>query len=294
VLYAELHGKLSSDIGDGAERLEDVLTSTVFGTLFAAGAWDVVSEWLSRACREDSDGLAIDARHGPIDYWFWPCLDNAEPDLVLRFGTTLVVIEAKYLSGKSGSCTPSCDVVPNDQLVREWRAIGAAADSSGYDPRLRDLVADPATRRVLIYLVRRNRYAHEVAELEHSLAQAPGANMYLLTWEHLDGVLATRVEVRWASELRRYLERRRVTAFRGFGHAFTGAPSKGLHVWKLQRTRVSPSFVDVMPRQPAISLLARRLSMFAPERGGWSRAVRVETAPLLHQLANRPTRFPEH
>jgi hypothetical protein len=31
------------------------------------------------------------------DYWFWPWLDNAEPDLVVQLGTTLVVIEAKYL-----------------------------------------------------------------------------------------------------------------------------------------------------------------------------------------------------
>lgn len=51
MLYAELHGKLSADIGDDAERREDVLTSTVLGTLFTAGAWDVLVEWLSRARR---------------------------------------------------------------------------------------------------------------------------------------------------------------------------------------------------------------------------------------------------
>jgi hypothetical protein len=107
-------------------------------------------------------------------------------------------------------------------------------------------------------------------------------------------VLATRLDVRWAGELRRYLERRRLAAFRGFGHTFTAAPSKRLHAWKLQRTRAIPSFVDVMPLQPAIALLARRTSSFAPERADWSRAVRPKATPLLQQLANRPTRFPEH
>lgn len=108
MLHAELHGKLSSDIGDGAERLEDVLTSTVFGTLFAANAWDVITDWLSRARRGTN---AVDPLQtcDATDYWFWPWLDNAEPDLVLRLGTTVVVVEAKYFSGKSSSAKSTGD-----------------------------------------------------------------------------------------------------------------------------------------------------------------------------------------
>lgn len=294
MLHAELHGKLSSDIGDGAERLEDVLTSTVFGTLFAASAWDVIAEWLSRARRGPHTLPPFRSSYELTDYWFWPWLHNAEPDLVVQLGATLVVIEAKYFSSKSGSSTSADDVDPSDQLVREWRAIGPTADASRYDPRLRDLVTEPTTPRLLIYLVRRSRYAREVAELEQSLAQEPAASMYLLTWEDLDEVLASRLHIRWANDLHRYLARRRVTAFRGFGRAFTAAPSNHLLVWTQQRTRTSPSFVDVMPRQPAIALLARRTSSFVSDRGGWSRAVRAEAARLLHQLANRPIRFPEH
>lgn len=293
MLHAELHGKLSSDIGDGAERLEDVLTSTVFGTLFAANAWHVVTDWLSRARRGADMIPPVESGHDATDYWFWPWLGTAEPDLVVRLGETLVVIEAKYLSGKSGSSTPTAVADSSDQLVREWRAVGIAADSSGYDPRLRELVADPATRRILVYLVRRSRYAREIAELEQSLAQAPGASMYLLTWEDLDEVLAPHLHVRWASELSRYLERRRISAFRGFGRAFTSAPSKILRAWKPHRTRTSPSFIDVIPRQPTLALLAQRTSRFAPARS-WSHAVRLATTPLLQQLANRLSRFSEH
>lgn len=293
MLHAELHGKLSSDVGDGAERLEDVLTSTVFGTLFAASAWHVVTDWLSRARRGADMIPPVESGNDATDYWFWPWLGTAEPDLVVRLGSTLVVIEAKYFSGKSGSSTPAEDADSTDQLVREWRAVGIAADSSGYDPRLRELVTEPATRRILIYLVRRSRYARELAELEQSLAQSPGASMYLLTWEDLDEVLAPHTHVRWANELSRYLERRRLSAFRGFRRAFASVPSKLLRAWKSQRTRTSPSFICVIPRQPAIALLAHRSSCFAPARG-WSHAVRPATTSLLHQLANRPRRFPEH
>lgn len=293
MLHAELHGKLSSDIGDGADRLEDVLTSTVFGTLFAAGAWSVVTDWLSRARRGTDMIYPIEYSHDVTDYWFWPWLGTAEPDLVVRIGATLVVIEAKYLSGKSGSSTPTEVADSSDQLVREWHAIGIAADSSGYDPRLRELVTEPATRRILVYLVRRSRYARESAELEQSMAQAPGASMYLLTWEDLDEVLAPQLHVRWASELSRYLERRRVSAFRGFSRAFAYTPSALLHTWKSQRTRTSPSFIDVIPHQPMIKQLAHRSSRFTPARG-WPHAVSPATVPLLQQLANRPSRFPEH
>ncbi|MFT3695693.1 MAG: hypothetical protein QM831_21325 [Kofleriaceae bacterium] len=293
MLHAELHGKLSSDIGDGAERLEDVLTSTVFGTLFAASAWKIVADWLSRARRGTDTIPQVEFSNDAVDYWFWPWLGTAEPDLIVRIGATLVIIEAKYFSGKSGSSTPTELAASTDQLVREWCAIDIAADSSGYDPRLREMVTEPATRRILIYLVRRSRYARESAELEQSLAHAPGASMYLLTWEDLDEVLAPHLHVRWASELSRYLERRRISAFRGFSRAFTFMPSRLLPAWKPQRTRTSPTFIDVIPRQPTISVLAHRSSRFAPARG-WHRTVRPESTHLVHQLANRQSRFPEH
>lgn len=146
---------------------------------------------------------------------------------------------------------------------------------------------------MLIYLIRRSRLAREAAELERSLRQSPDASMYLLTWEDLDEVLAQRLHVRWANELHRYLGRRRLAAFRGFVVTFARAPSPALDHWKLQPRRTSPTFVAAMPRRPAISLLARRELVFTSAHG-CARAIRAQTMPLVHQLAIRTTRFPEH
>lgn len=44
MLHAELHGKLD-DTASGLERREDILTSTVFGTLLVAGATEVLVDW---------------------------------------------------------------------------------------------------------------------------------------------------------------------------------------------------------------------------------------------------------
>ena len=130
MLHAELHGKLSSKSAMTPSVTKTSLTSTVFGTLFAASAWHVVTDWLSRARRGADMIPQVEFGHDATDYWFWPWLGTAEPDLVGGLGATLVVIEAKYLSGKSGSSTPTEIADSTDQLVREWRAIGIAADSS--------------------------------------------------------------------------------------------------------------------------------------------------------------------
>ncbi len=48
MLYAELHGKLDDTALD-LERREDILTSTVFGTLLVAGATKVLVKWFNSA-----------------------------------------------------------------------------------------------------------------------------------------------------------------------------------------------------------------------------------------------------
>lgn len=296
MLYAELHGKLSSEIGD-AERREDVLTSTVFGTLFAASAWNVVIEWLSKAGRAGSDPPLVPSDASMGDYWFWPRLDNAEPDLVVRLGHLLVVVEAKDHSGKSGTLMASEDPTedPADQLVREWRACSPAADMSHYDPRLRAVLEAPATERILIYLVRRSRFAREHDALEDSMAQVPDARMYLLTWEDLDEVLSTCLHIRWANDLRRYLQRRDVSAFRGFAQCVSSSPLHTLHAWTRDRSPARPDFVRAFQRLRLTSFvaLASRPSTFAHEVRGWKSVMSAESLTLIRRLSTHPSRFPE-
>jgi len=112
---AELHGKLSPDRPMGvSERLEDLLTSDVFGTMKYAGWEKGFIEWLLKA-----ETAPIKPQPPPIEHYlskskiinieykFWPRLTNGrEPDLALliRFDLKdylLILIEAKYFSGTS-------------------------------------------------------------------------------------------------------------------------------------------------------------------------------------------------
>jgi len=219
VLHAELHGKLAAD-ADDAERREDILTSTVFGTLLAANAWDILLEWFVRAesvrDRTKLAAVAADERR----YWFWPYLDGGtEPDVLIRIGALLAIFEVKYNSGKSGeadAADPSGQ--SKDQLIREWHACSPQAIQPRYPDDLCRAIR--ACDRALVYLVRRAHWAKALAAAQQSAALDEEAKIYLLSWEHLDEVLAVRREIIWV-ELRMYLQRRGLTAFRGFRHAIT-------------------------------------------------------------------------
>src|SRR4051812_40637499 len=108
MLFAELHGKVDPNASD-LERREDVLTSTVFGTLLVAGAVDLLVSWINCARRLAADGrlgadpLDVNVAH-PVKYWFWPSLaGGTQPDVLLQIGRRLLVVEAKYGSGSSKS-----------------------------------------------------------------------------------------------------------------------------------------------------------------------------------------------
>lgn len=113
---AELHGKLSPDQPYGChDRMEDLLTSDVFGTMRYAGWSRGFLDWIHGA-------EAVPVLEGPIkpvseilpvshvrtvDFAFWPTLPNGrQPDVVLLFqcqdkSSVLIVVEVKYLSGTS-------------------------------------------------------------------------------------------------------------------------------------------------------------------------------------------------
>jgi hypothetical protein len=134
VLYAELNGKLD-DTASGLERREDILTSTVFGTLLVAGATKVLVDWLKSACclagtpeRLDRHKRKLRLPYEEPEYWFWPSLSFAQPDIMLRIGSHLLIVEAKYgapkgiLAADSESAEPDAYAGESDpdQLVREW------------------------------------------------------------------------------------------------------------------------------------------------------------------------------
>ena len=112
---AELHGKLNPARPEGvSERMEDLLTSDVFGTMKYAG-WDKgFWDWIQMAeiapvspSPPSITNLLNKSWPSKIYFKFWPLLENGrEPDLAIlvelengRF--LIIVVEVKYLSGTS-------------------------------------------------------------------------------------------------------------------------------------------------------------------------------------------------
>jgi len=277
------------------------MTSTVFGTLIAARAWDVLAAWL--ACGRNGDEPI-----GPLvpdidedDIWFWPRLDMAEPDVVVRLGSTLVLVEAKYDANMGGASTAQGqDGPPVNQLCREWRALQPASVSPRYPARLRALVADPSQSRALVYLVRGAQRTRSSQELAASRAQEPGSRMFLLSWEDLHRVLADHPGARWSRDLRAYLEERRVWSFRGFGHTVSTSDSAVANSRALASRLSRPmSYLDWSAAFAATTEatgLRHALAVRLPGAVRWQRiaaAFAPATAAHLHQLAIRHPTFLE-
>jgi len=74
MLHATLHGKLDETTPE-PQRLEDALTSTVFGTLLCVDAWDLLSAWLlmrpAQGGREKTEPT--------LECWFWTLVADVGP-----------------------------------------------------------------------------------------------------------------------------------------------------------------------------------------------------------------------
>ncbi len=112
---AELHGKLNPERPQGvSERMEDLLTSDVFGTMKYAGWDNGFIDWIKKAeaapvspTAPPISSLFVNSVVSQVYYKFWPLLSNGrEPDLALLVMVEgrdylLIVVEAKYFSGTS-------------------------------------------------------------------------------------------------------------------------------------------------------------------------------------------------
>lgn len=246
MLHAELHGKLREDAPE-AERREDILTSTVFGTLLLAeGGREILADWIRSVTPAQSGQAALVIPDDtPVNYWFWPSLrdeagQRVEPDVILRLGPQLVVVEAKYAAQKgkaTGHVSSSLrdgseGGVTEDQLLREWRAL----ELTVHTPHATDLSdALSLPQRHLVYLVHGRHKAKSLSELivsynaiRTSTRSTP--SLWLLTWQDLHRLLVgwqgRTGAAPWVHELARLLERRYLAAFLGFSDAAAVSPER--------------------------------------------------------------------
>lgn len=188
MLQALLNGKLSRE----QENMEDILTSNVFGLLKYVPAREGLLKYLALA--EDTNGdqplkclsSLSDVTEKSIDYDFWPgwketdC-DACEPDVVITLrlpneNDLLVLVEAKYLCGKSSEADEAYDT-PTDQLAKEWDNLRSRAKAQGKAPSL-------------IYLTAHYAYPHQDIKdaINEFKCKRPGASepvIYWLSWRHL-------------------------------------------------------------------------------------------------------------
>ena len=163
---------------------------------------------------------------------------EAEPDLVLRLGNRLFIIEAKYRSGKSGAdadaATAEDDEVGEadgqsiqralDQLAREWRSCVPTADGVFVGPAGLGAAVTECAYRALIYLVDGTRWKSAQKDIKESRDREPMGRLLLLTWQDLHIVIGAYLrggqgpprEQRWLRHLQTLLENRGLRGFVGF------------------------------------------------------------------------------
>jgi hypothetical protein len=148
MLAAQLMNKLTRR----EEDLEDLLTSNVFGSIKYVPIEEGLIPLLSAV--EDSNGNNVfeDLSHIlKVDYSFWPYLKEercigCEPDVLIQIkhkngAQIIILVEAKYKSGKSSEATDDDDK-PYDQLGREWDNLLVFARNKSAIPYLLYVTAD--------------------------------------------------------------------------------------------------------------------------------------------------------
>jgi len=134
-MIAEIYGKVSSTNSNLTERSEDELTGNFFGNLrylpFDKGMRHILKSSVYPSLSAFDN---FDAEAWPNDdcVFFWKREAEAEPDVLLVFDNTVIIIEVKYLSGLSSDDTidnsEASDIRKQDekscnQLVREGELL---------------------------------------------------------------------------------------------------------------------------------------------------------------------------
>lgn len=181
---AEIHGKISEAGTNLSERMEDLLTSDIFGSMRYLPAEKALTPFLHTAKSFRGNTLTISDKIVRVHYSFWPWLKSprripCEPDVAIGLQTEdnyvhLVLVEAKYYSGLSSEEDEREE--PNDQLARELDNLDVVSVATlGWNPQL-----DIASRRLLFITqhmgIPRDLLAQSLAEYTRDTASnAPDA-----------------------------------------------------------------------------------------------------------------------
>jgi len=197
---AEIHGKISATGSNLSERMEDLLTSDIFGCMRYLPAQNALIPFLQTAHSLHGNTITILGEVLRVYWSFWPWLKLAgripcEPDVVLGLETEenhvhLVLVEAKYYSGLSSEEDERAE--PNDQLARELDNLDAVSCVTfGWKPQL------DIARRTLLFITQdmgmpRSLLAQSLAE--YSRKRSKTGDIFWTSWRFLPSILERAIE----------------------------------------------------------------------------------------------------
>ncbi|NMO19392.1 hypothetical protein HPC49_18705 [Pyxidicoccus fallax] len=267
MLKAELHNKLPDDTRVALDRLEDLLTSNLLGSLTYLPAEHVLLPWLRLARAyptHNTEALVPDGVLG-ARVLFWPRAGTREADalvlLRLESRTEAILVECKYESGKSNAAIveDSSGKAQGDQLVDYWRALA----SGNIRPSRADTSATVIRGVKLVYVTAHGTMP--IADLDESWKRLTGeepslARFYWLSWRDLHSLVTQEPPTptdESQRNLRRdiaaLLERKSLLRFRGFDSLASRLPPvSATPAWR-EHWSLPP-----LPFLPPLPLLAER------------------------------------
>ena len=209
---AEIRGKISGAGVNLSERMEDLLTSDIFGCMRYLPTQKILIPFLVRARSFHGNSLIVPDKIIKVHYSFWPWLKLSgripcEPDIILGLEMEgrqlhLVLVEAKYYSGLSSEEDERTE--PNDQLARELDNLDAVSCTVlGWEPRL-----EIASRTLLFVTqdmgIPRTLLAKSLDE--YTRKRHKSGDIYWASWRFLPSILEGCLEKETAQENKAVLE----------------------------------------------------------------------------------------
>jgi len=203
---AEIHGKISETGTNLSERMEDLLTSDIFGCMRYLPAQKALIPFLQTACSLHGNIFTIQGEVIRVHYSFWPWLKLAkripcEPDVVLGLETEenhvhLVLIEAKYYSGLSSEEDERAE--PNDQLARELDNLDVLSGATlGWGTHLE------IASRALLFVTQDMGIPHDLllkSLAEYARKRNKHGDIFWASWRFLPSILERNLEKESATE----------------------------------------------------------------------------------------------
>jgi len=209
---AEIRGKISEGSASLSERMEDLLTSDIFGCMRYLQPQNALIPFLHTARSLRGNIPAIPDRVLRVHWSFWPWLRSAgripcEPDVVLGLETEehyvhVILVEAKYYSGLSSEENERDE--PNDQLARQLDNLDVVSCATlGW--RTHSEIAS----RMLLFVTQdmgipRDLLARSLAE--YTRKRSKEGDIYWASWRFLPSVLERRLKEEITQESRAVLD----------------------------------------------------------------------------------------